>query len=306
MSRFLGLLAALVFLGGVSSNPQQSVPTAVQAIPTYPNSASGLEAMMNDMLALAKRGDTTALVPYFQSLVLPHAEDWFKSEFGDENCGTEHMAANDCLGSRLALAYASRARTLSTAAARALSVLIDENLTDFEAVNYSQPCAGPQRIVPARQLVGDLTTTPILSPVLSGLIQHHEPVYVLWSYNEKAETTVAFFVYSDGAFRYIGMPHPASLDEFARRAEIPQGGDLANEIVDAQPVLADQALLQRTVVLHVIIGPDGKAREVSYVRGPERFSNSAIETIKKRHFPQQSLGGHAIQVDTCINVVSRH
>jgi hypothetical protein len=152
--------------------------------------------------------------------------------------------------------------------------------------------------------VGDLTTTPILSPVLSGLIQRHEPVYVLWGYSEKTETTLAFFVYSDGAFRYIGMPHPASLDEFTKKAEIPQDANLANGVIDVKPVLADQALLQRTVVLHVIIGADGKAREVSYVRGPESLKDSAIETVTKRQFAQQSLGGRAIQVDTCINVVS--
>lgn len=212
------------------------------------------------------------------------------------------MAANDCLGSRLALTYSSIAKGLPNSVPKTLHALLDENLTTFEAVNYSQPCPAPERIVPALKLVDNLSTTPILSPVLSGLIHHREPVYVLWTYNEKRETTLAFFVYSDGAFRYIGMPHPASLEEFVKKAEIPQPSELTDEIVSRSHVLADQALAQRTVVLHVIIGPDGKARQVSYVRGPEAFEQVAIEKVQKRNFGARTLAGHPIQVDTCISV----
>src|SRR5579859_2037493 len=228
------------------------------AFHTYPNSAQGLDNLMNDMLALARLGDNTALAPYFQSLVLPDAEAWFRAEFGDEHCGVKQMAANDCLGSRLALAYANTARTLPAAAKMTTTDLLDEGLIDFEAVNYSVACAGPDRIIPDRKLVGDLTTTPILSPVLSGLIRNNEPVYVLWSYNQHSETTIAFFVYSQGAFRYIGMPHPASVEEFVSQS-VPapeKVDDLTNEIVSARRVLANEKLAQRTAVIHIIIGTD--------------------------------------------------
>ncbi|MGC1106389.1 MAG: hypothetical protein WA876_07610 [Candidatus Acidiferrales bacterium] len=303
MLKIFGLLTALTLFASTYSRRQS--PPSAEAIPSYPNSPDGLVAMMNDMLGFAKRGNVVAIEKYSQSFVLPHPEAWFKTEFGDENCRAKHMAADDCLGPRLALTYASTAKMLPISLPKTLNVLLEENLTNFEAVDYSQPCAAPQYIIPARKLVGDLGTTPILSRVLSGLIQHREPVYIVWSYNKKAETTLAFFVYSDGAFRYIGMPHPASLEEFARKAEIPQPSELTNEIATATPVLADQALIQRTVVLHVIIGADGKARKISYVRGPEDMKDSAIQTVEQRQFGRQSLGGHAIQIDTCINVIPR-
>lgn len=261
---------------------------------------------MNDMLALARLGDNTALAPCFQSLVLPNAEAWFKAEFGDEHCGVKQMAANDCLGSRLALTYANTARNLPAAARMTMTDLLNEGMINFEAVNYSAPCAGPDRITPDRKLVGDLTTTPILSPVLSGLVRNNEPVYVLWSYNQHSETTIAFFVYSQGAFRYIGMPHPASLEEFVRQS-VPapeKAGDLTNEIVSAPRVLANQKLAQRTVVLHILIGTDGRVREASYVRGPEGFRDAAIQKVKGKKFQPMSLGGQPVQVSTCVSVTA--
>lgn len=276
------------------------------AFHTYPNSVEGLESLMNDMLALARQSNNTALAPYFQSLVLPNAEAWFKSEFGDEHCGVAQMTANDCLGSRLALAYVNTAKTLPAAARMTMTDLLNEGLTSFEAVNYSAACAGPDRIVPDRKLVGDLTTTPILSPVLSELVRNSEPVYVLWSYNQHSETTIAFFVYSQGAFRYIGMPHPASLEEMVRQS-VPapkEPDDLTNEIVRAHRILANQELVQRTAVLHIIIGTDGRVREVSYVRGPEAFRNAAIEKVKEKRFHPMSLGGHPVQVSTCVDLTA--
>lgn len=297
---------------------QGSSAAAVPAIPSYSNSPDGLETLMKDMITLEKQGHTVALAPYFQSLVLPNPEEWFKSKFGDEHCGDEHQGANDCLGTRLALRYASTARNLPAAAALTLSDLVDEQLTNFEAVNHSELCASPRRILPAYKLVANLSVTPILSSVLSRLVQRQEPVYVVWSYSETEETTVGFFVYSDGAFRFIGMPHPVSLEELARKHEPAQQAmgpieapnsppltdDLTNEVVALQPVLADQALIQRTVVLHVIINENGKAVEVSYVRGPETFKAAAMETVKQRQFERQSIAGRSVRLSTCIDVVS--
>jgi len=73
----------------------------------------------------------------------PNSESCFKSKFGDENCGDEHLAESDCLGTRLALGYAITPKNLPIAAVLTLSDLVDEHLTNFEAVNRDEMCAGP-------------------------------------------------------------------------------------------------------------------------------------------------------------------
>jgi len=310
-------LALAITFSALAQNP---AATTAPSFPAYPNSPAGLENLIVDMLNLERTGDKAGLAPFFRSLVLPHAKEWFISKFGDQGCGSSQMAANDCLGPRLAVKYASTARTLAASTALTLSDLLDEKLTNVEAVNYSEPCSSPLRIVPARKLVGELTTTPILSPVLSRLMQNHEPVYVLWAYSDTQETTVAFFVYSEGAFRYIGMPYPATWADFAKSSTASQnngetlqpGGselpsdDLTNEVLDVQPVRVDPSLIQRTVVLHVIIEPDGSVSDASYVRGPAEFKDDAIQSVKERNFGPQAFAGHPIRSDMCISVDVQH
>src|SRR5262249_5788404 len=145
--------------------------------------------------------------------VLPAEQSWFALRFGTAHCAEAQMNADDCLGPRLALTYGKLASNLPASFALTLQDLINEGLTNFEATNYNERCPGPIRIVPSVKLIGDLTTTVFL-PRFSDLVKNQEPVYVLWSYGGTKETTLAFFVYSEGAFRYVGLPREASVKDY--------------------------------------------------------------------------------------------
>jgi len=270
--------------------------------------------MMGDMVSLQQRGETAALAPYLQSLILPDADNWFTARFGNLHCGEEHLAANDCMGPRLAYVYRSFVPILPASFALTLADLTHERLTNFEATNYTEPCPGPQRIVGSQKLVGGLTTTPFLSPTLSGLVQHLEPTYVLWIYNDTKETTLPFFVYSQGAFRYIGMFHPASIEDFQEKSAtvIEATGPavsaryLTEDQLDMEKILIDPAVVQRTVVLQVVVGSDGKPKEVTYVRGNNAYKDTAIRRVEKRRFDSTfgPYGFHFKALTFCLNVES--
>lgn len=288
------LAVVMITLGFLSA---QSTPPPTVPVPAYADTEVGLEQMMTDMLSLQKKGDVTALTPYLQSLILPDSERWFTSKFGDARCTEQQLGPDDCLGPRMALAYRPLAKALPASFSLTLADFLHEGLTNFEATNYTEPCPGPQRIVAARKLVGGLTTTPYLSSSLSGLVQHREPVYVLWAYSEDKETTLPFFVYSEGAFRYLGMLHPASDGALRKDAGpetdsvAPSAHYLSEDQLEMSDVLNDPSLVQRTVVLHVITGPKGKPKEVSYVRGPESARKAAIRKVKKRRFDLPPMQG---------------
>jgi hypothetical protein len=283
---------------------QDRDPASALRVPSYPDTPEGLERMMGDMISLQKRGDSRALAPLLQSLILPEPEAWFTSRFGTVHCGEEKLGANDCLGPRIAFTYATITRDLPASFALTLQDLINEGLTNFEATNYTEPCPGPQRITASPRLIGGLTTTQILG----GMQRHHESVYVLWIYSDTKETTLPFFVYSQGAFRYIGMPHEASVEDYQKKGK---GGDgqtepapsaryLTEDQLDLKQVVNNPAVVQRTVVLGVIIGKDGKVKEVSYVRGPEAYRDAAIQGIRKRKF---GPGPYGFRPSTaCVNV----
>lgn len=180
--KWLLLTAAFVVTVGYAA--AQSSPTTTP-VTSYPDTAAGLEHLLTEMLSLQRNGDSAALAPYLQSLVLPDSDDWFTSKFEAVRCGERQLGPNDCLGPRMAFTYRSLARVLPSSFSLTLTDFLHEGLTNFEATNYTEECPGPQRIVPARELVGGLTTTPHLSSMLSGIVQHHEPIYVLWAYNER-------------------------------------------------------------------------------------------------------------------------
>lgn len=289
----------------------QSPPEA-GLVATYPDNVVGLERLMGDMLSLQRNGDSATLAPYLQSLILPDHERWFSTRFGVARCGEQQLGPDDCLGPRMAFTYRSLARVLPASFSLTLTDLLHERMTSFEATNYTEECPGPQRIVAARELVGGLTTTPYLSPVLSGLVQHHEPVYAIWAYNETKETTLPFFVYWEGAFRYLGMLHPASVEDFRKTSSTEEESELgpsAHYLTEDQlalsKVLNDESLVRRTVVLHVVSGPDGKPTEVTYVRGPEAAKTAAIKSVKKRRFELPPLQGiHPNSFSFCVSVVA--
>jgi hypothetical protein len=212
----------------------------------------------------------------------------------------------------MAFTYRSLARVLPASFSLTVTDLLHEGLTSFEATNYTEECPGPQRIIAARELVGGLTTTPYLSSALSGLAQQREPLYVLWAYSENKETTLPFFVYSAGAFRYLGMHHPASVEDFqkAKGAEersraAPPAHYLTEDQLEMKKVVIDPSLVQRTVVLRVVIDTNGKPKDVIYVRGPEVDKEAAIKSVMKQHFDRPGFGPAGFHPNViCLNVAS--
>lgn len=303
------LLLALVM---VKCADAQSSPVATP-VTSYPNTSTGLEHLMADMLSLQKSGDRAGLAPYLQSLLLPDPERWFTAKFGDARCGEQQLGPNDCLGPRMAFTYHSLAGVLPASFSLTLTDFLNEGLINFEGTNYSEECAGPQRIVPARELVGGLTTTPHLSSMLSGLVQHQEPIYVLWAYNEHKETTLPFFVYSEGAFRYIGMLHPASVEDFRKTkpteeiGPAPSAHYLSEDQLEMKKVMIEPSLVQRTVVVRVWLNSDGKPTDARYVRGPATEKEAAIQSVMKRHFDRPGFGPGGLHGNIlCLRIVAPH
>jgi hypothetical protein len=108
----LKLQLIVLVLAAVGLAQQSQSSAAGPLVPSYPDSTDGLERMMGDMISLQRGGQSVALAPYLQSLVLPQPEAWFTSKFGNVRCGEGQLAANDCLGPRLVLTYAATAQTL--------------------------------------------------------------------------------------------------------------------------------------------------------------------------------------------------
>ena len=87
----------------------------------------------------------------------------------------------------------------------------------------------------------------------------------------------------------------------------PDAHHLTEDQLEVKNSIVDPALVQRTIVLEIIAGADGKPREVTYIRGPEAYKEAAIQSARKRRvdvprFPFEAF--HAKTISLCENVVA--
>lgn len=68
------------------------------------------------------------------------------------------------------------------------------------------------------------------------------------------------------------------------------------------PGLAKAARVSGTVVLHAVIGPDGKVTDLRYISGPPLLMNSVIEAVRQWEYRRILINGEPIRVDTTVNV----
>ena len=78
-----------------------------------------------------------------------------------------------------------------------------------------------------------------------------------------------------------------------------------NKVQPIYPETAKSAGVQGTVVLHAVIGKDGKPLSLRVMNGqidPD-LARSAVEAVNQWRYTPTLLNGEPIEVDTTINVV---
>ena len=298
----------LTFMVVTPAFPQQTsqsttaTPAPSESLPTYPNTAQGLEKLMKDMLKLAKHGkNPKTLAAYAKSLALPDADNWFNSVFGDAR-GAAFAAASE------------RERSQSELSAPdTLASLQKEDLTYVEAVRFDDSCNDR----------ASATEYPFLL-----LRQRQEPLYdVRFSDGEGGEFVWAYFAYVNSAFRYIGTlqkkrgkssyergtaqpvaeesesAEPAAENkELVHVSQKAQQEKLIHQELPEYPREAKARGIQGEVVLHAIIAKDGSVRDLDLNEGACALAVPAIKGIKKWRYKPTLLKGEPVEVDTTISV----
>ena len=90
-------------------------------------------------------------------------------------------------------------------------------------------------------------------------------------------------------------------------SRIKQGGNVQQALLISQPkpiypALARQARIQGNVVLHAIIGKDGKVEQLEVVSGHPLLVQAALQAVKQWRYKPTLLNGEPVEVDTTITV----
>ncbi len=235
----------------------------------YPNSTDGLQKLVWDMVAAQKSGGDGALAPYLQSLALPNSAAWFSEAFGQDN------------GSQLAVFYDAWTSARNFQIAGDLARAAASQMTDVAAMSFTRP--------------GDLGAADKDNYFL-GLLKQPQTLYVVnFSSTSGASLRWAYFVYVDGAFRYLGpladlrlasslmSSNPSSTTELVRRVRV--SGNIAEARVTHRvpPVYPPDALsgrLEGSVDLHTVIGADGSVQSVDATSGNPVFVAAAEAAVR--------------------------
>lgn len=69
------------------------------------------------------------------------------------------------------------------------------------------------------------------------------------------------------------------------------------------PERAKMAGISGTVVLHAIIGTDGRVQELQVISGPILLRQAAIDSVKPQKYQPTLLNGQPVEVDTTLSVI---
>jgi protein TonB len=103
-----------------------------------------------------------------------------------------------------------------------------------------------------------------------------------------------------------GAPPPPPPKAAAQRIRV--GGNVQEAKIISKPLpvypeIAKTAHIQGTVLLHAIIGKDGRVAQLQFISGPPLLMRSAMDAVREWRYQPTLLNGDPVEVDTTISVV---
>ncbi|MBI1749514.1 MAG: energy transducer TonB [Acidobacteria bacterium] len=285
-----GLLFALVC---TSNAQEQTAPF------TYHANRKDFERYLQDLHKRKQVGDEHSLGAMFQAAVLPNHDVWFRENFGAS------------LGAKLSHHYAKHRGEVAPFLSQTLAEVLRRNLKEIRVfeLESDHPVLGAD--FPGQTRIGLRARRRVkLFSAMYSAKQKSKQEAAAW-------VGVSYFVYAEGAFRFVGNLEP-ELDEPSTGSDqetparqpvrIRVGGNvqqarLLRTVFPVYPPLAKQARIQGTVQFQVIISREGDVKKAEVLKGHPLLVQAALDAVRGWICEPTLLDGQAIEVVTTINVV---
>lgn len=312
------LIPLLFSLFARAQGPIVPRPAPAESASTGQNSTDGLRLRLQDLLIAAKDRDVPKLRSLIKQLEIPNYQDWFTKTFGEEN------------GERLAEYYGRN---------------FAEGDSYLETL-FTQLASEDGEFTVRRVGGAEATarTTGVEPPAPKGWRGPADPVTVTWKNRGLSAfpsiRPIGTFVYLDGSFRLVsafrspvyppGMsPYPnlSPVDPPGKAADPsdnPPGGGNVQGIYRTgvggvgypscvycpsaeYSNAARNRHMEGTVVLQVIVQPDGSAADIQVVKSPEpELTQMAVDSVSKWRFnPARNANGEAVPVHVPVEITFR-
>jgi TonB family protein len=270
----ISLLCFSPILKAAPQNSNQDSPAPSVSGATYPNSPDGLKQFITDIFAAMESGDNDKASALLSTLEIPDHNAWFTNNFGPAE------------GPRLDAEYTVLAGKPDTIRGHFKYALADG------------------RTEPTVEEVADHNSE--LDRAITDAMAQPFPIYSVKGSSPKEQFPVfiGYFYYADAGFRFID-PNVFQALSTAPPMPIRVGGPveaarLIHKVAPVYPLEARVKGVQGTVVLHAIIGKDGKIEDLQPVSGDPLLIPAAIDAIAKWEYQPTLVDGMPVKTETTI------
>jgi hypothetical protein len=295
MNRSIGVsVCVITLLLAAMPLKAQQVPGTIQNFESaYPDSSEGLQKLLQDTIGAVTSKDTAKEVALIRMLIMPEDSTWFKDEFGP------------AFGPRLAAAYLKARPTLE-----------QEMQTVYEG-NAQRGWLQPKIFRYADAATVDspidnfLNCMDVVVPLYQTAFNGDRIGYTVAKPDEQGRSKISagdipgYYVYANGGFRFVPQEVLFLLPK-ERPIRIQLGMNvMRSKIIDRLGGLTPPETLKELmnlhikgkVVIHFVLGTDGKIKEINAVEGPQTLSDVFLREVKLWAFEPTILDGEPVEVE---------
>jgi TonB family protein len=276
------LASSLVSAQETSQSTAAQNPAGVLATNPYPDTTDGLRDALQLLVAAIQKNDTQETSRITESMVLPDYKTWFVQVFGADS------------GARIAEAYGESLKSSASSVSNSLRGVVQDGRVNISAKRYA----------PA-----DATEENLFVPPLKNAMLRPTTLYEAYAFKELPMTWrfPGFFFYVAGGFRFVSTyalrDVPGVILSRVRVSGNAQAALITHMVQPVYPTLAKMQHVQGSVMLHAIIGRDGRIAHLECLGGPPLLKDAAIDAVRQWIYKPTVVQGQPVEVDTTITVV---
>ena len=275
----VGVVVCLLMVA--SSIAKQTEGNAVNGSSRYPDSPEGLTALLDDVFGAVQTDNKAKISELLDSLAFSDYKTWFVKEFGPVE------------GQRLAVKYEEVAPQLRGETEKLFQSALKYGTTRVTVTALQNP------LDPSVRGLGRAIVEAMQEPITFYETDGRSPT-------QQYPSFLGNYFYVHGGFRYINGRVLQALST-APPPRIRLGGQviaskLSHKVDPIYPAEARASRTEGSVILHAIIGTDGRVRDLNVVSGDPVLADAAMIAVRQWRYQPTKLNDAPAEVDTTVTV----
>jgi|SRR5216684_745835 len=276
--RALLALPILIYSANIKSAPKSQELGSKAVAPSVEINPNGLRGLLTDLLNSKKAGDEQAFKALTDGLVVPNHNQWFSKTFGAlRGAAIDSVYEKQLGGSKEGLA----SQFDQMRAAESVDFII--HLAPDQPDSNDPVTVGLHKFLKTSQVfyIGDWTKA-----------------------GDTKEFRIGYFVFVENSFRFLQQDLLADLAAPVRvRDDVFMKDKIKVRVMPIYPRMALEHRLSGMVLVRIIVGTDGRVRQVQVISGHPLLAAGVPGAVRQWLYKPTSVMGEPVEVETSLSVV---